>query len=186
MRRRDVLGLIAGAALPWPYPTRASQALLDELGRLHRPDPVPLGQDAGARARRRPQRSDVDPGLRAPRRRRERTARRRHAVQDRIDHQSVHRPASREPRRGRRGQPGRSADQIRSRVYRADVGGRAANSAYRSRHPFGRAAARSPARARAAGRSVRQRHARRLRRLAQGEPAHVYARNVDFLFELRL
>ncbi len=30
MRRRDVLGLIAGAALPWPYPTRASQALLDD------------------------------------------------------------------------------------------------------------------------------------------------------------
>ncbi len=30
MRRRDVLGLIAGAALPWPCPTRASQALLDD------------------------------------------------------------------------------------------------------------------------------------------------------------
>ncbi len=30
MRRRDVLGLMAGAALPWPYPTRASQALLDD------------------------------------------------------------------------------------------------------------------------------------------------------------
>lgn len=30
MRRRDVLGLIAGAAMPWPYPTRASQALLDD------------------------------------------------------------------------------------------------------------------------------------------------------------
>ena len=30
MRRRDVLGLIAGAALPWPHPTRASQALLDD------------------------------------------------------------------------------------------------------------------------------------------------------------
>ncbi len=31
MRRRDVLGLLAGAALPWPRPARASQALLDEL-----------------------------------------------------------------------------------------------------------------------------------------------------------
>src|SRR5271156_4338355 len=30
MRRRDVLGLLAGAALPWPRPARASQALLDE------------------------------------------------------------------------------------------------------------------------------------------------------------
>jgi serine-type D-Ala-D-Ala carboxypeptidase/endopeptidase len=30
MRRRDVLGLIASAALPWPHPTRASQALLDD------------------------------------------------------------------------------------------------------------------------------------------------------------
>jgi serine-type D-Ala-D-Ala carboxypeptidase/endopeptidase len=30
MRRRDVLGLIAGAALPWPLPVRANQALLDE------------------------------------------------------------------------------------------------------------------------------------------------------------
>jgi serine-type D-Ala-D-Ala carboxypeptidase/endopeptidase len=30
MRRRDVLGLLAGAALPWPYPARASPALLDE------------------------------------------------------------------------------------------------------------------------------------------------------------
>ncbi len=30
MRRRDVLGLIAGASLPWPYPARASQALLDD------------------------------------------------------------------------------------------------------------------------------------------------------------
>ncbi len=30
MRRRDVLGLLAGAALPWPRPARAGQALLDE------------------------------------------------------------------------------------------------------------------------------------------------------------
>src|SRR5260370_28790403 len=30
MRRRDVRGLLAGAALPWPYPARANQALLDE------------------------------------------------------------------------------------------------------------------------------------------------------------
>src|SRR5580658_5212708 len=30
MRRRDVLGLLAGAALPWPRPARASQALLDD------------------------------------------------------------------------------------------------------------------------------------------------------------
>jgi serine-type D-Ala-D-Ala carboxypeptidase/endopeptidase len=30
MRRRDVLGLLAGVALPWPRPARASQALLDE------------------------------------------------------------------------------------------------------------------------------------------------------------
>lgn len=30
MRRRDVLGLLAGAVLPWPRPARASQALLDE------------------------------------------------------------------------------------------------------------------------------------------------------------
>ena len=31
MRRRDVIGLLAAAALPWPRPARASQALLDEL-----------------------------------------------------------------------------------------------------------------------------------------------------------
>ncbi len=30
MRRRDVLGLLAGAALSWPYPARANQALLDD------------------------------------------------------------------------------------------------------------------------------------------------------------
>jgi D-alanyl-D-alanine-carboxypeptidase/D-alanyl-D-alanine-endopeptidase len=30
MRRRDVLGLLAGAVLPWPRPALASQALLDE------------------------------------------------------------------------------------------------------------------------------------------------------------
>jgi D-alanyl-D-alanine-carboxypeptidase/D-alanyl-D-alanine-endopeptidase len=30
MRRRDVLGLLAGAGLPWPRPARASQAMLDE------------------------------------------------------------------------------------------------------------------------------------------------------------
>jgi D-alanyl-D-alanine-carboxypeptidase/D-alanyl-D-alanine-endopeptidase len=30
MRRRDVIGLLASAALPWPRPARASQALLDE------------------------------------------------------------------------------------------------------------------------------------------------------------
>jgi D-alanyl-D-alanine-carboxypeptidase/D-alanyl-D-alanine-endopeptidase len=30
MRRRDVIGLLAAAALPWPRPARASQALLDE------------------------------------------------------------------------------------------------------------------------------------------------------------
>ena len=30
MRRRDVIGLLATAALPWPRPARASQALLDE------------------------------------------------------------------------------------------------------------------------------------------------------------
>jgi serine-type D-Ala-D-Ala carboxypeptidase/endopeptidase len=30
MRRRDVMGLLAAAALPWPRPARASQALLDE------------------------------------------------------------------------------------------------------------------------------------------------------------
>ena len=30
MRRRDVLGLLVGAAMPWPYPARATQALLDE------------------------------------------------------------------------------------------------------------------------------------------------------------
>jgi D-alanyl-D-alanine-carboxypeptidase/D-alanyl-D-alanine-endopeptidase len=30
MRRRDLLGLLAGAALPWPRPARARQALLDE------------------------------------------------------------------------------------------------------------------------------------------------------------
>ena len=30
MRRRDVLGLLAGAALPWPRPARAGQTLLDE------------------------------------------------------------------------------------------------------------------------------------------------------------
>ncbi len=30
MRRRDVIGLLAAAALPWPRPVRASQALLDQ------------------------------------------------------------------------------------------------------------------------------------------------------------
>jgi D-alanyl-D-alanine-carboxypeptidase/D-alanyl-D-alanine-endopeptidase len=30
MRRRDVLALIAGAAVPWPRPARASQAMLEE------------------------------------------------------------------------------------------------------------------------------------------------------------
>jgi serine-type D-Ala-D-Ala carboxypeptidase/endopeptidase len=30
MRRRDVLGLLAGAVLPWPYAARATQALLDD------------------------------------------------------------------------------------------------------------------------------------------------------------
>jgi D-alanyl-D-alanine-carboxypeptidase/D-alanyl-D-alanine-endopeptidase len=30
MRRRDVIGLLAAAALPWPRPARASHALLDE------------------------------------------------------------------------------------------------------------------------------------------------------------
>jgi D-alanyl-D-alanine-carboxypeptidase/D-alanyl-D-alanine-endopeptidase len=30
MRRRDVLGLLAAAALPWPRPARATQAMLDE------------------------------------------------------------------------------------------------------------------------------------------------------------
>ena len=30
MRRRDILGLLAGAALPWPRPARASRALLEE------------------------------------------------------------------------------------------------------------------------------------------------------------
>src|SRR5579871_4316156 len=30
MRRRDILGLLAGAALPWPRRARAAQALLEE------------------------------------------------------------------------------------------------------------------------------------------------------------
>ena len=176
-RRRSLA--LASARAGEPGPARS-------IGRVRRPDPVPGDQDPGARPRRRPRRSGVDPGLRPPGRQSERGPRSGHAVSDRLDHQGVHRPGAGEPGRGRRGQPCRSSDQIRARVHCAAVGGRAADPAHRSRHPFGRAAARGPPCAGAAGRSLRQHHPRRLRRLAQGQSADVHARDFGLLLQLRL
>ena len=67
MRRRDALALLAGAALPWPLARARGPGGARRGGRLHGPGPVPRTQAPCPRHRRRPQRPDVDPGLRPPR-----------------------------------------------------------------------------------------------------------------------
>jgi hypothetical protein len=118
MWRRDVLGR-AGAALPWPYPTRMSQALLDDtvgftgqilflsaktpalvLG-VVRPGQTSI-QGFGRRAADTSEPPAADTLFRIG-----------------SITKGDHGPASREPRRRRRGQPRRSADQDRSRVHLA-------------------------------------------------------------------
>ena len=164
IRRREVLGLLTAAALPWSRSAQAKPALARRIRRLRRPNPVPCAQDACACSWRRPRWANVDPGLRPPRRQWERGARRGCAVPNRFDHQVVHRPGSGEPRRGWNGQPRRSPDQILPRI-RNDVRGRAADPAHRPRHALGRICrAKSPtSRGRRTTRSStsRPRHSRR-------------------------